>query len=206
MKYLYQIQETNNSEKKSENNFKTILSTAIITSFLTVFTQYFLQKSQLSEEQNYWKKRYNIERVQGINDQRLKLIEEISEGILQLEYQAKQIKIQSAVVKYLNDEKQIDEFKELTLKYHKDLYLLASKMEIASIYFDEKVDKNLMKLSEALIQNYQNNYTKNTDSKIQIPEFNQDFETIDKLKEIKKQTFEMMLNNMNEDFNNLNKN
>jgi len=188
------------SHKKNKSELKTIILTAIITAFLTVITQYFLQKSQLSNEQDYWKERYNIENVQNINTVRLKLIEEISDGILQLEILAKEIKIQNVVVKYLPNKEELEELKLLTIKYHKDLYRITSKMEIASIYFDNDVDKKLLKLSTALTENYQNNYVKSSLSNIKIPELDLDFETIEKLPKIKKQTFEAMLKNMNKDF------
>ena len=195
----------NNSQKKNKSEIKTIILTAIITAFLTVLTQYFLQKSQLSNEQDYWKERYNIENVKNVNTVRLKLIEEISDGILQLEIQAKEIKIQSAVVKYLPNKEELEELKQLSIKYHKDLYRITSKMEIASIYFDNDVDKNLLKLGNALTENYQNNYVNSSLSNIKIPEFDLDFETIEKLPKIKKQTFEAMLKNMNKDFEQTNK-
>lgn len=193
------------SQKNDKSDLKTIILTAIITAFLTVITQYFLQKNQLSNEQDYWKERFNIENVQNINNVRLKLIEEISEGILQLEIQAKEIKIQSAFVKYSPNNDNLEELRQLTIKYHKDLYRISSKMEMASIYFDNDVDKELLRLGNALTENYQNNYQKNSNLEVNIPEFNLDFETIEKLSKIKKETFEIMLKNMNKDFEQTNK-
>lgn len=193
------------SYKKDKSELKTIILTAIITAFLTVITQFFLQKNQLSNEQDYWKERYNIENVQSVNNVRLKLIEEISEGILQLEIQAKEIKIQSVVVKYSLNKDDIEELRQLVTNYHKDLYRISSKMEIASIYFDNEVDKKLLNLGKALTENFKNNYVKIATEEFSIPEFKLDFETIEKLPKIKKETFEAMLKNMNKDFEETNK-
>lgn len=193
------------NHKKEKSEIKTIILTAIITAFLTVISQYFLQKIQLSNEHDYWKERYNIENVRNVNSARLKLIEEISDGILQLEVQAKEIKLQSAVVKYLPNKDELEELNQLTLKYHQDLYRITSKMEIASIYFDNNVDNELLKLGKALSENYQNNYVKSPFAEVSLPEFNLDFETIEKLPRIKKRTFELMLKNMDKDFERTNK-
>lgn len=202
MKYNY-IFESKSENRKS--NFKTIVITSIITAFLTGISQFFLQKKQLSDEQDYWKKRYNIETVKAFNENRFRIIEELSSEILQLEVQAKEIKIQSAVLKYSKDIKSLDEMKELVKKYHKDLYRTAAKMEIASIYFDKEVDDKLIKLSDALTENYNNNYVDFHSSNIDIPEFNLDFETIKKVPKTKKEVFEAMIKNMNNDLENATK-
>lgn len=189
------------STKKDDSNLKTIILTAIITALLTTITQYFLQKNQLSNEQDYWEKRYNIEEIKDVNTVRFNLIKEISEGILQLEFQAKEIKIQNVAVKYSNSKLDIEHLHKLTINYQKDLYRITSKMEIASIYFDNKVDKLLLKLGDALTENYENNYVKNSVEGPHLPEFDLDFNSIEKLPKIKKQTFEEMLKNMQKDLN-----
>lgn len=196
MEYNYILKSSN---KKKNSNLKTIVLTAIITTFLTAITQYFLQKNHLSNEQDYWKKRYNIEEIKDVNTVRFNLIKEISEGILQLEIQAKEIKIQNAFVKYSNSKEDIEQLSKLTISYQKDLYRITSKMEIASIYFDKNVDKLLLKLGNALTENYEHNYVKNSIEGPHLPEFDLDFNTIEKLPKIKKQTFEEMLKNMQKD-------
>ncbi|WP_119789935.1 hypothetical protein [Flavobacterium anhuiense] len=196
MEYKYILKSSN---KKEDSNLKTIVLTAVITSLLTGITQYLLQKNHLSNEQDYWKKRYNIEEVKDVNTVRFNLIKEISEGILQLEIQAKEIKIQSALVKYLNSKEEIEQLTKLTINYQKDLYRITSKMEIASIYFGKNVDNLLLKLGNALTENYEHNYVKNSIKGPHLPEFDLDFNTIEKLPRIKKQTFEEMLKNMQQD-------
>ncbi|PKB15212.1 hypothetical protein [Flavobacterium sp. 5] len=196
MEYNYILEKSN---KKENSNLKTIILTAVITTFLTAITQFFLEKNHLSNEQDYWKKRYNIEQVKDVNNVRFNLIKEISEGILQLEFQAKEIKIQNAFVKYSNSKEEIEKLSKLTINYQKDLYRITSKMEIASIYFDKDVDKLLSNLGNALTENYEHNYIKSSIQGPHLPEFDLDFNTIEKLPKIKKQAFEEMLKNMQKD-------
>jgi hypothetical protein len=188
------------STNKDKSDLKIIIITSIITTLLSTIAQYALQKNQLSNEQSYWTKRYNIENLQRTNDVRMKIIEDLSSEILQLEVQAKEIKLQSVVVQYEKNEQNLEELKQLVIKYHKDLYKVSSKIEIASVYFDNNVDINLQKLGKALADNYQNNYIKESTSDTSLIEFNRDFETIEKLSKVKKETFENMLKNMNTDW------
>ncbi|KFF12741.1 hypothetical protein IW15_08070 [Chryseobacterium soli] len=132
-------------------------------------------------------------------------MEDISDGILQLEVQAKEIKILNNSVKYSNNSDDIEKLINLMIQYHKDLYKVSSKMEIASIYFDKNVDNKLLKLGDALTENYQNNLVKIPVNLPNIPELNLDFETIEKLPKAKKEVFEEMLKNMNNDFEKVDK-
>jgi len=202
MKYHY---TTEPKTKEEKSTLKTIIITSVITALLTGTTQYFLQKNQLSNEQDYWKVRYNIENVQNMNNVRLRLLEDISNGILQLEVQAKEIKILNASAKYSKNPDDIKRLNDLLIQYHKDLYKVSSKMEIASIYFDKKVDNKLLKLGDALTENFQNNLLKPSVKLPDIPELNLDFETIEKLPKVKKEVYEEMLKNMNEDFESIDK-
>ncbi|WP_347216389.1 hypothetical protein [Chryseobacterium sp.] len=208
MNYNYTTEsrkEVKENVKVEKSNLKTIIITSIATAILTASTQYLLQKNQLSNEQDYWIIRYNIENIQSTNNVRLKLMEDISDGILQLEVQAKEIKIQNASVKYSNNSDDIKKLTNLMIQYHKDLYKVSSKMEIASIYFDKNVDNKLLKLGDALTENYQNNLVKIPVNLPNIPELNLDFETIEKLPKAKKEVFEEMLKNMNNDFEKVDK-
>lgn len=184
----------------NKENLKTIILTAIITTILTVITQYFLQRNQLANEQDYWKKRFNIENANNVNNLRIKYIEEISSSIYQLEIQVKEIKILKDIVEVSKSDDDYKELNKLLMQYHKELYALASKMEIASLYFDEDVKSELDKLGKAITKNFQNkNGELENDSKIIKPDLR--FESIEDLQNAKKNTFDLMLQKIHKDMN-----
>lgn len=184
----------------NKENLKTIILTAIITTILTVLTQYFLQKNQLANEQDYWKKRFNIENANNINNLRIKYIEEISSSIYQLEIQVKEIKILKDIVEYSKSDEDYKKLNKLLVQYHKDLYALASKMEMASLYFDEDVKSELDKLGKAVTKNFQQkNGELENDTKIIKTDLR--FESIEDLRNAKKNTFDLMLQKIHKDMN-----
>ena len=85
------------SEKKGNIGLGKIILTAVITAVITTLSQSYLQSRQMKKELTSWKEKYNIETIDKINDTRIKMLEEINEQLLQLEIQAKQIKIEAAV-------------------------------------------------------------------------------------------------------------
>jgi hypothetical protein len=165
---------------KTETGFSKILLTAILTAIFTTITQYFLQKDKLSSEQKYWGKKYEIETIDKVNSQRLKILDEITQDLLQLEVKAKEIKVAAAASKYFQTPENAKELLNLAVQYHKDLNSYSAKAQMTSIYFDKNVDSIIPILGEALTLNYQNNLLRNS-SEIKLPEFELNFETIDAL-------------------------
>lgn len=174
------IKKSINNEKKDETSYRKILITAILTALITSTTQYFLQNSQLSNEQEYWEKRYKVENLDKINDKRIQIVDDIYTDILQLEIQAKEIKINAASSKYYTTEKESGNLSNLLIQYHKDLYKNAAKVNIAALYFGNEVDSLIPILGKALEMNFQNNLLIKQ-SGIKLPEFELNFETIDTL-------------------------
>lgn len=168
------------AEKKEETGLKTIIVTAVVTAILTSLTQYFLQKDKLTSEQDYWRKRYQIESVDKINSQRLQMVEELNKDLLQLEVKAKEIKINTAASKYYTKPEEMQELNALMVQYHKDLYLYAAKMQMASFYFGNEVNALIPKVDKALELNFQNNLLTKKNG-VPLPEFELNFETIDTL-------------------------
>ncbi len=145
------------ADNKDETSYRAIIVTAIITAILTSVAQYFLQNDKLSNEQEYWTKRYQIETVDKINTQRLQLVDDLNKELLQLEIKAKEIKINAAASKYSTDIEEIKNLNKLMVQYHKDLYATAAKIQMAALYFDNKVDSLIPVLGKALELNFQNN-------------------------------------------------
>jgi hypothetical protein len=135
-----EIKSTNNKDDKSETGYGKILITALLTAVLTSITQFFLQDSRLSGEQEYWRKRYEIESIDKINAQRLQLVDDINKELLLLEVKAKEIKINVAASKYLADPEETKALTGLMVQYHKDLNLFTAKIQMASLYFGSEVD------------------------------------------------------------------
>jgi len=168
------------TDEKKETSYKAIIVTAILTAILTSFTQYFLQKDKLSSEQDYWRKRYQIETIDKINSQRLQMVDELNKELLQLEIKAKEIKINSAASKYFTTPEEMKELNALMVQYHKDLYLYVAKTQMASLYFGKEVNSLIPILGKTIELNFQNNLLTKQGG-VKLPEFELDFETIDTL-------------------------
>ncbi|MDO6814066.1 hypothetical protein [Tenacibaculum soleae] len=168
------------SKKENKIGFGKIVLTAIITALITTISQSYLQSRQLDKELSSWKEKYDIESIDKINDTRIRMLEDVNEQILQLEIQAKEIKLEVAVSKYYTKPEQRDRLSELMVQYHKDLYRNASKMHIASLFFGNKVDSLIPLLGKSLTQNFQHNLMFDS-NRIKIPELEFDFETTDSL-------------------------
>lgn len=180
-------------EKNSEAGYGKILITALVTALLTSVTQYFLQNSKMSGEQEYWKKRYNVEYTDKVNSQRLQLIEDINKGELELEIQAKEIKIAALVCKYSHEEEEAKNLTKLLVQYHKDLYVYSAKLQMAAIYFGKEVNNLIPSLERTLELNFNNNLLLN-EFEVSLPESELNFETIDKLRKSRIKLLKAMIN------------
>lgn len=168
------------TDNKKETSYRTILITAIVTAILTVVTQYFLQNDKLSSEQEYWSKRYQIESIDKINDQRMQMVDELTKELLQLEIKAKEIKINSAASKYFTKPEEMKELNDLLVQYHKDQNFFAAKIQMVSLYFGKEVNSLIPVLGKTLELNFKNNRLI-MQSGVKLPEFELDFETLDTL-------------------------
>lgn len=181
IKETKEVEKTKNSEAhKIETGYGKIFATAVLTALLTSITQYYLQNSKLSGDQEYWKKRYTIENIDKINSQRLQIVDDVTKELLLLEVKAKEIKIKAAGSKYFTTTEEINELTNLMIQYHKDSYLCVAKLQMVSLYFGSEVDSIIPILGKALQLNFQNNLLIKQ-SGVKVPEFELDFETIDTL-------------------------
>jgi replicative superfamily II helicase len=168
------------SKKENKIGFGKIVLTAVITALITTVSQTYLQSRELDKELSSWKEKYNIESIDKINDTRIRMLENVNEQLLQLEIQAKEIKLEVAVSKYYTKPEQGERLTELMVQYNKDLYRNASKMHIASLFFGNKVDSLIPLLGKSLNQNFQHNLMFDS-NRIKLPELEFDFETTDSL-------------------------
>ncbi|TDQ33390.1 hypothetical protein [Zeaxanthinibacter enoshimensis] len=200
-------------KKKTKNELKIIILTAIITSILTVLGSYFLMYSQLSYEQDYWKERIKTEKLIELVDKQTILMNEINEGILTNQTLVKHYKLLSA--KYMsklslsyNRGKGLTEdfqqnFENKSLELHKQIMTLASKIQESELYFQGEVDSLLNPLSEALNKNYQTNLFTGSDihnqdiNSIEMY-FDRDFETLKVLKEKRMELIKAMRDEIGE--------
>ncbi len=191
--------ETEEKESKSSDNvgFKKILLTAIITALITTISQSFLANRKLKNEQEIWRNRYNIETIDKLNDKRFELIEEVNQGLLQLEIKAKEIKILAAAVKINPNTPDLKHLNDLMIKYHKDLYLNQSKIQMTALFFDKEVKDVIPTLNKTLEMNFNNNLSF-IDNKIELAGFDIDFETIDTLSQTRVKLITTMSNEIRE--------
>jgi hypothetical protein len=75
---------------------KEIIITAVITSFLTIVSSYFLMSSQFTAEQEYWLNRQNHERLEITLDKKIKLLESFNEDFLKLDVLTSKMKMTSS--------------------------------------------------------------------------------------------------------------
>ncbi len=201
-------------KKKTKNELKIIILTAIITSILTVFGSYFLMYSQLSYEQDYWKERIKTEKLIELVDKQIIIMNEINEGVLTNEALVKHFKLISA--KYMSDlslsynggngltEDSKQNFENKSLELHKQIVTLASKIQESEFYFEEEVDSLLDPLLDALNKNYQTNLVIGS-ADIDVKDinsikkyFDRDFETIKVLKEKRMELIKAMRDEISE--------
>ena len=190
-----QQNNSNPSDKKYiiESDWLKIALTAVITSLLTLSTSYFIMSSQLSKEQDYWKSRKRIEGLQALSDRQIKLFEDINSQILLIEVLSKDFKLESAKFKAnielyktsKNFKNKVDEssLENKAVEYHKQINLLGSKLQMATLFFGKEVDSLIIPLNQALELNYNNNLILNDSNKIQglestLDYFKHDFNTI----------------------------
>ena len=178
---------------KSETGYGKIFLTALLTAILTSSTQYLLQSSKLLEEHDFWRKRYEIEKVDKVNSNRLLLLDDLNKELLQLEVKVKEIKIKAVISNYSITSEEIKELTELLVQYQEDFYLCAAKIQMASLYFGDEVDSLIPKLEQALQLNFQNNLLLK-DSGLKLPEYELDFETMDTLTTIRHSLAKAMIN------------
>lgn len=190
--------DSSNSSKENGKNgtgYGKILITALLTAILTSITQFFLQNSKLSDEQEFWRKRYEIENIDKVNNIRLLQLDELNKDLLQLEVKAKEIKIKAVITNYSSTMKEIEELTELLVQYHKDLYTCTAKLQMASLYYGGEVDSLIPKLHSALQLNFQNNLLVKQNV-IKLPEYELDFETIDTLTKLRMSITQAMVNEL----------
>lgn len=187
------------SKKENKIGIGKIVLTAVITALITTISQSYLQSRQLDKELSSWKEKYDIESIDKINDTRIRMLEDVNKQILQLEIQAKEIKLEVAVSKYYTKPEQAERLSELMVQYHKDLYRNASKMHITSLFFGNKVDSLIPLLGKSLTQNFQHNLMFDS-NRIKFPELEYDFETTDSLTNIRNTITQQMAKEIMESY------
>ena len=170
-------------KSKAKIELLKILLTAVITAAFTFAISYYLLNYQLRTEQLYWIKRSQTEKGNNILEKQIYLMETVNADILTAELLSKELKIDLARLKLLDqlppDTRQIElwgRFNDKLIAYHKHIYAIANELQTARFYFGSKLDSALVELTNALEKNYKNNFlTGNPQTKPN------DFETIEEL-------------------------
>ncbi|MCF8337923.1 MAG: hypothetical protein K9I74_08065 [Bacteroidales bacterium] len=192
-----------------------IILTAIITALLTSISSFFLTKSKLKQEQNYWQKRLVTERLVKIHDRQISLYEEINTGILETEALARELKLMASQYNvyasiatlgsdnYKNFKAFHNDFMEKKFEYIKYIHSFSGKIQLIPMYFTTRVDTLIEPLRVAL----QNNIAKQLSigEKVELDSiseiYNNDYETIKELTD----TRINILKTMNEDMHEVSK-
>jgi hypothetical protein len=178
MKFQSNIAKAKEAKEAKEATFRTaglkeIVITALLTAVLTLTSSYFLIFSQLDMEHDYWKKRTQSERLTSLLDRRIEVMEGINKDILIFEILAENFKMYS--IDFITNTKLLELEKKATREMIKDggierrafqkkseeitkhIYILASKLQMAEMYFDNNVDELIRPLSAAIEKNYSHN-------------------------------------------------
>ena len=196
--------KTNQSEFSGNKNegigLLQIFLTALITSIFTLASSYFLMFSQLEKEQEYWMNRMRTERYQELMDRQINLLEEINSGLLQSEILVKDYKLESASfmsnLEFIKQnpgvklDSDVEALAKKAFEYHLHLYKLASKLQMAELYFSNKVDSLIAPLGKALEENYNNELALKDSLAFSWEDpikyfFNRDFETVQQLADVR---------------------
>ena len=180
--------------------------TALFTASFTAIVSFLLIRSQLYQEQKYWKERLIKERLLEMNDRQVVLFEEINSGILEIEILTKELKLLSArsnvAYSLMCTTDAIEEMNLLNSKmvdYHLKLYKLSSKFQMIPLYFTERVDSLISPLNKSL----ENNFNKNLEvgKKVDLHKIDsyfqeQDFNTTQELTDTRERLLKAMFDDM----------
>jgi hypothetical protein len=202
------------ANRKDQSELLKIILTAVITTILTLCSSYFLLTRQFEKEQQYWVKRTKTERLQNLLDRQTQLFEEINSGILRSEVMAKDLKLYAVEFTVrLKGEQQLQEMvnlasskeiEEKQVAYQNQLNELASKIQMAELYFGVGVDTLIRDLGNSFGKNFRHNLIfQDSFSSMSLSSalefFKKDFETIDllqqnRLKFLKAMRADMLVN------------
>ncbi|MFT5716343.1 MAG: hypothetical protein ACI9T7_000518 [Oleiphilaceae bacterium] len=191
---------------------KEIIITSLLTALLTATASILLIKFQTSTEQDYWEKRFSLERAEEILKNRIKYFEIINEGVLKSEVLVKNIKLTSS--SFLaklelcknNTACTIEEAKSLNkqmVDYQLHLNVLASALQMVPVYYSSTVSNLVPQLSEALERNlnmnssFMDRYSENEEKAIS-EYFEEDTDTIDELKKTRGEIIKAMMDDIAE--------
>ena len=118
---------------------------------------------QITQGQAFWENRQAFLRSEAYLDRKLKLVEDITQRLLQIEVSAKEIQLDQAyttsqiAMKLQNDEAPSDDFGKLQEKmvtYHRDIADLVTLFQMTTLYFGPDVVAQIEELRDALQENY----------------------------------------------------
>ena len=168
-----------------EFSLAAIIITSLLTAILTFAVTSITTNNRLKKEQEYWTKRYVIERVEKITDNRYQLLEKINSEILNLEVKAKEIKLLAAKIKGESCLK--EKLKQFVIINPKmmDYNVLTNKsgstIQMVSLLFGESLKDEIEELTNSMNKNYEVSF--DSDPKIIDPleYFKDNFDTIQEL-------------------------
>lgn len=150
---------------------KEIIITAILSAILTVTGSYFIMKSQLTAEQNYWLERQAHERLSKALDSKVKLLESFNNEFLKLDALTSKMKLVSSNLqaefhvcyeaiklnaKDFNCKANSNDYLNVSYKYREQTYKLSVTLQMLPIYYGENVSSLITPLNKIIQQNFDN--------------------------------------------------
>ncbi|MEZ9167820.1 hypothetical protein OAE_09860 [Vibrio cyclitrophicus 1F289] len=148
---------------------KEIIVTAVLSAMLTVSGSYFVMKSQLTAEQDYWLKRQNYEQSQQVLNKKIELLESFNDKFLKLDLLTSQMKLESSsfqaelhicheaiILKSENYEckAKVEKFLSVSYAYRQQMYDLSVILQMLPIYYPTKVTSLIEPLNKVIEDNY----------------------------------------------------
>lgn len=149
---------------------KEIIFTAVLSSLLTVSGSFFLMKSQLTSEQDYWLDRQKHDREAKALDNKVKLLESFNDSFLKLNVLTTKTKIalstfqanlhicEEAIKLEAKDfkcEAKAEDYLKLIFEYREQSHKLSVVLQMLPIYFGEEVSSLIVPLNDLINSNYQ---------------------------------------------------
>ena len=186
-----------------EFSLPAIIITSLLTGLLTYVVTIKTTNQRLEKEQDYWTKRYVIERVEKITDKRYEFLERINSEILNLEVKAKEIKLYAARIKgesCLKEQlKLFDIVNPKMMEYNVLINESGSTLQMVSLLFGEQLKPEIDNISAAMNKNYKISFESNPQITDPLDYFKENFDTIDELQKTRPEFIKRMYEIINSD-------
>ncbi|EJE8549670.1 hypothetical protein M5238_004451 [Vibrio vulnificus] len=148
---------------------KEVIFTAVLSALLTVSGSYFVMKSQLTAEQDYWLSRQKYEREQQLLDRQIQLLETFNSKFLKLDLLTSKLKMKTSSFQaelhlcYQAVASKSDSFKckadgnvvlNASYEYRQAMHELSVTLQMLPVYFSNNVTSLVPELNTIIEDNY----------------------------------------------------